>query len=152
VAQIEHRDLASDLSLRHDSPSAGAHSGHKTQEREDTVARGHEDRAGDRFEGGNVLELVTYQTGAVVSREIMKKQTGTVTVFAFDKGQGLSEHSAPFDALVQVLDGIAEIAIGGVPHRVGRDEMILMPANVPHAVKAVERMKMLLVMIREPTT
>ena len=71
--------------------------------------------------------------------------------YAFDKAQGLSEHTAPFDALVQVLDGVAEITIGGVPHRLGKDEMILMPANVPHALKAVERFKMMLVMIREAT-
>jgi len=105
----------------------------------------------ETFSGGNALELVAYQDGAIVSREVVKKKTGTVTVFAFDKAQGLSEHTAPFDALVQVLDGIAEIAIGGTPHRLGKDEMILMPANVPHALKAVERFKMLLVMIREPT-
>jgi quercetin dioxygenase-like cupin family protein len=105
----------------------------------------------EMFTGGNALELVAYQTGAVVSREIVKKKTGTVTVFAFDKGQGLSEHTAPFDALVQVLDGIAEITIGGVPHRLGKDEMIVMPADVTHALKAVERFKMILVMIREAT-
>jgi quercetin dioxygenase-like cupin family protein len=103
----------------------------------------------EKFTGGNALELVAYQPGAVVSRELVKKKTGTVTVFAFDKDQGLSEHTAPFDALVQVLDGLAEITIGGVPHRLGKDEMILMPANVPHALKAVERFKMMLVMIRE---
>jgi quercetin dioxygenase-like cupin family protein len=105
----------------------------------------------DKFTGGNALELVAYQAGAVVSREIVKKKTGTVTVFAFDKDQGLSEHTAPFDALVQVLDGVAEITIGGTPHRVGKDELILMPANVTHALKAVERFKMILVMIRDAT-
>ncbi len=102
-----------------------------------------------KFTGGNALELVAYQAGAVVSREIVKKKTGTVTLFAFDKAQGLSEHTAPFDALVQVLDGVAEITVAGVPHRLSKDEMILMPANVPHALKAVERFKMMLVMIRE---
>jgi quercetin dioxygenase-like cupin family protein len=94
--------------------------------------------------------MVAYQDGAVVSREIFKRKTGTVTAFAFDEGQGLSEHTAPFDALVQVIDGVAEIAVGGEPHRVSRGELFLMPANVPHALKAVERFKMLLVMIREP--
>ncbi|MFH1830366.1 MAG: cupin domain-containing protein [Pseudomonadota bacterium] len=108
-----------------------------------------ESKTTERFEGGNALELVAYQTGAVVSREIIKKKAGTVTVFAFDKGQGLSEHTAPFDALVYVLDGLAEITIGGVPRRVGKDETILMPAGVPHALKAPERFKMLLMMIRE---
>ncbi|MFA5786743.1 MAG: cupin domain-containing protein [Actinomycetota bacterium] len=103
----------------------------------------------EKFTRGNALELVAYQAGAVVSRELVKKKAGTVTVFAFDKGQGLSEHTAPFDALVQVLDGVAEITIGGAVHRLGKDEMILMPANVPHALKALERFKMMLVMIRD---
>lgn len=110
-----------------------------------------DERVAGKFTSGNALELVAYQPGAVVSREIVKKKTGTVTVFAFDKAQGLSEHTAPFDALVQVLDGVAEITIGGVPRRLGKDEMILMPANVPHALKAVERFKMMLVMIRDVT-
>jgi quercetin dioxygenase-like cupin family protein len=108
-----------------------------------------DDKTVENFKGGNAQELVAYQAGAIVSREIVKKKTGTVTVFALDKGQGLSEHTAPFDALVQVLDGVAEIAIGGEPHRVAKDELILMPANVPHALKAVERFKMMLVMIRD---
>ena len=106
-------------------------------------------RAAEKFAGGNALELVAYQPGAVVSLEIVKKKTGTVTVFAFDKGQGLSEHTTPFDALVYVLDGLAEITIGGAPRRLGKDETILMPAGVPHAVKAIERFKMMIVMIRE---
>ncbi len=110
-----------------------------------------DEKTAQKFMGGNALELVAYQAGAVVSREIVKKKTGTVTLFAFDKAQGLSEHTAPFDALVQVLDGVAEITIGGVSHRLGKDEMILMPANVPHALKAVEQFKMMLVMIREAT-
>jgi len=110
-----------------------------------------DEKTAEKFAGGNALELVAYQTAAVVSREIVKKKTGTVTVFAFDKAQGLSEHTAPFDALVQVLDGVAEITVGGMPHCLGKDEMILMPANVPHALKAVERFKMMLVMIREAT-
>jgi quercetin dioxygenase-like cupin family protein len=100
--------------------------------------------------GGRAIDLVAYQAGAVVSREIVKKKTGTVTAFAFDKDQGLSEHTAPFDALVHVLDGTAEITIGGAPHTVRQGEMLLMPANVPHALRAVERFKMLLTMIREP--
>ncbi|MFA4874358.1 MAG: cupin domain-containing protein [bacterium] len=108
-----------------------------------------ENKTAEKFVCGNALELVAYQPGAVVSREVVNKKTGTVTVFAFDKGQGLSEHTAPFDALVYVLDGLAEIAINGAPRRLSKDEMILMPANVPHAVKALERFKMMLVMIRE---
>jgi quercetin dioxygenase-like cupin family protein len=104
----------------------------------------------ETFASGPALELVAYQPGAVVSREILKKSTGTVTVFAFDQGQGLSEHTAKFDALVHVLEGVAEITLAGVPQRVGANELLLMPANVPHALKALERFKMLLVMIREP--
>jgi quercetin dioxygenase-like cupin family protein len=94
------------------------------------------------------LELVNYQEGAVVSREIVKKPTGTVTIFAFDESEGLSEHTAPFDALVQVVEGDAEIIISGQPHRVQGGEMILMPAGEPHALKAIKRFKMILTMIR----
>ena len=93
-------------------------------------------------------ELVNYQDGAVVSREIVKKPTGNVTLFAFDQGQGLSEHTAPFDALAQVVEGEAEIIISGQPHRVQGGEMILMPAGQPHALKAITKFKMILVMIR----
>ena len=96
----------------------------------------------------NLNGLVDYQPGAVVSREVLKKETGSVTVFAFDDGQGLSEHIAPFDALVNVLDGEVEISIAGQPHRLQAGEMIIMPANKPHALKALSRFKMLLVMIR----
>ena len=97
---------------------------------------------------GPLAQLVDYQTGAVVSREILGKKTGTVTVFAFDKGQGLSEHTAPFDALVHVIDGQAEITISGERRTVSAGEIILMPANRPHAVRALARFKMLLTMIR----
>jgi quercetin dioxygenase-like cupin family protein len=100
------------------------------------------------FEKGNVQELVSYQTGSVVSREVVARKTGTVTAFAFDKGQGLSEHTAPFDALVHVVDGKAEISIDGKPNRLGKDDMILLPAGIPHALRAIEQFKMLLVMIR----
>lgn len=95
-----------------------------------------------------LASLVEYQAGAIVSREILRKQTGTVTTFAFDEGQALSEHTAPFDALVCVLDGEGEILIEGKPHKVAAGQMIIMPANKPHAVKAVSRFKMMLVMIR----
>ena len=94
------------------------------------------------------VEFVSYQDGSIVSREIVKKPTGTVTAFAFDQGQGLSEHTAPFDALVQVLEGEAEITLAGKPHQVQGGQMILMPANVPHALKALSRFKMILTMIR----
>lgn len=96
----------------------------------------------------NLADMVNYQDGSVVSREIIRKPTGTVTIFAFAAGQGLSEHSAPFDALVQVLDGRAEITIGGAPREVSAGEMIIMPANVPHALQAVAPFKMMLVMIK----
>ncbi len=95
-----------------------------------------------------LVDLVEYQAGAVVSREVLKKKTGSVTLFAFDAGQGLSEHTAPFDALVHVLDGEAEITIADQRHRLRAGEMILMPANKPHALKAEKRFKMMLVMIR----
>ena len=97
---------------------------------------------------GVMADLVAYQDGSVVSRIILKKGTGNVTVFAFDRGQGLSEHTTPFDALVHVLDGAAEITVGGTPHHLRAGEMILMPASVPHALKAHERFKMALTMIR----
>src|SRR5664279_4776241 len=97
---------------------------------------------------GKAGELVSYQDGAGVSREIVKKPTGNVTLFAFDEGQGLSEHTAPFDALAQVVEGEAEITISGQPHRLQGGEMILMPAGQPHALKALQRFKMLLTMIR----
>ena len=92
--------------------------------------------------------LVEYQEGSVVSREILKKGTGTVTVFAFDAGQGLSEHTAPFDAMVHVLDGEAEITIAGTARKVSAGDIIIMPANQPHALSAVQRFKMMLIMIR----
>lgn len=97
----------------------------------------------------NVKELIDYQEGSVVSRELINREVGTVTIFAFDKGEGLSEHSAPFDAMVQVIDGEAIITIDGVANTVSEGEMIIMPANIPHALKA-ENMpyKMLLTMIR----
>ena len=96
----------------------------------------------------NTLGLVDYQAGSVVSRQIVKKPVGTVTLFAFDAGEGLSEHTAPFDALVNVLEGEAEISISGQAHRVKAGELIIMPANEPHALKAPVRFKMLLTMIR----
>ncbi len=97
---------------------------------------------------GVMADLVAYQDGAVVSRVILKKGTGNVTLFAFDRGQELSEHTTPFDALVHVLDGSAEITVGGVPHHLEAGGMILMPGGVPHALKATERFKMALTMIR----
>ncbi len=95
-----------------------------------------------------MTDMVDYQEGSVVSREVISKPAGTVTVFAFDAGQGLSEHTAPFDALVQIIDGEAEIRISGNPHHLKAGEMIIMPAGEPHALKAIGRFKMLLVMIR----
>lgn len=94
-------------------------------------------------------QLIDYSAHSIVSREILKTKTGTLTLFAFDAGQGLSEHSAPFDAVVQVLDGEAEIMIGGKTVMTKAGETVLMPANVPHAVTAHQRFKMLLIMIRE---
>lgn len=95
-----------------------------------------------------LVDAVKYQKGAVVSRTLLDHKTGTVTLFAFDAGQGLSEHTAPFDALVQILDGEADITVAGKPHRVKAGEVIIMPAHKPHALQAVTRFKMELVMIR----
>ena len=95
-----------------------------------------------------LADMVNYQEGSVVSRTIVNKKTGTVTLFAFAEGQGLSEHKTPFDALVHVLDGEVEITISGKPFRLKRGEMIIMPANEPHALKSITRFKMVLVMIR----
>ncbi|SCG86629.1 cupin domain-containing protein [Methanobacterium congolense] len=95
-----------------------------------------------------VEDLIEYQEGSVVSREIIRKDTGTVTIFAFDKGEGLSEHTAPFDAMVQIIDGKAEITISGNKNVLEKGDMIIMPANDPHALKALERYKMVLTMIR----
>ncbi len=93
-------------------------------------------------------ELIEYQEGSVVSRTLLNKETGTLTLFAFDKGQGLSEHTAPFDALVYLLDGEAEIVISAKPLTLRTGEMVLMPANKPHALKAIKKFKMLLTMIK----
>ena len=96
-----------------------------------------------------LLDLVNYQDGSVVSHAIIKKELGSVTLFAFDQGQGLSEHTAPFDALVNILDGEAEIVIAGKPHRLKVNQAILMPANKPHSLNAIKRFKMMLVMIKQ---
>ena len=93
-------------------------------------------------------DMVNYSENSIVSTTALKKQTGNVGLFAFDKGQGLSEHTAPFDALIQVIDGEAEIIIGGNPFQVKSGESIIMPANISHAVKAVEKFKMILTMIK----
>jgi len=99
-------------------------------------------------QAARLTDLGDYQTDSVVSRTLINKKTGTVTLFAFDEGQGLSEHTAPFDALVLLLDGEAEIAISGKPLRVKEGEIVIMPANQPHSLKAVKKFKMILVMIR----
>ena len=96
----------------------------------------------------NITGLAEYQTGSVVSRQLTKAEGGNVTFFAFDEGQELSEHTAPFDALVHVLDGEVEIKISGKPSLLKAGEAIIMPANQPHAVKAVKEFKMVLTMIK----
>ncbi|MFP4367942.1 MAG: cupin domain-containing protein [Candidatus Kapaibacterium sp.] len=96
-----------------------------------------------------MLENLTgYQDGTVASRTLLNKKNGTLTIFAFDQGQGLSEHTAPFDAFVQILDGEALITIGGVEHELSKGMSLLMPADIPHALKAVKKFKMLLTMIK----
>jgi quercetin dioxygenase-like cupin family protein len=96
----------------------------------------------------NAADLIAYQADSVVSRQVLGKSTGTVTLFAFDAGQGLSEHTAPFDALASILDGAADVTIAGQPYHLEQGEMILMPANHPHALNATQRFKMMLIMIR----
>ncbi|MBS4057394.1 MAG: cupin domain-containing protein [Bacteroidales bacterium] len=91
---------------------------------------------------------VDYSAGGVVSKQVMKNEKGNVSLFAFDKGEGLSEHTAPFDALIQVIEGEAIIIIGGTPHTVTAGESIIMPANISHALKATQSFKMILTMIR----
>jgi len=103
------------------------------------------------FSKGKVLNLegmIEYSAGGVISKQVLKNQSGNITLFSFDKGQGLTEHTAPFDAMVQILDGAAEITIGGNPHLVSKGETIIMPANISHALQAVERFKMLLTMVK----
>ncbi len=95
-----------------------------------------------------LIDLVDYQEGSVVSRTVIDKTAGTLTLFAFAEGQGLSEHTAPFDALVYLLDGDAEIVISGKTFHLKKGEMVIMPANEPHALKAAKKFKMMLVMIR----
>ncbi|MFA5932587.1 MAG: cupin domain-containing protein [Microgenomates group bacterium] len=94
----------------------------------------------------NLVNAIEYQKDAVVSKEILKTPSGTITLFAFDEGQGLSEHTTPFEALVQIIDGEAEITISGEKHNVLIGEIIHMPANIPHALKAKKKFKMLLTM------
>ena len=96
----------------------------------------------------SINDFLNYQEDAVVSRELIRKATGTVTLFAFDKNQGLSEHTTPYDALVMITDGQAEITVSGVKHEIKAGEMLLMPANSPHALKALEPFKMVLTMIK----
>jgi quercetin dioxygenase-like cupin family protein len=93
-------------------------------------------------------ESIDYTSGGVISKQVIKNKAGNITIFSFDKDQGLTEHTANYDAFVQILDGQAEIRIGGNPHLLKKSDCIIMPANVPHALKAVERFKMLLTMIR----
>jgi quercetin dioxygenase-like cupin family protein len=103
------------------------------------------------FSKGKVLDLekmVEYSSGGVISKQVLKNPSGNITLFSFDKGQGLTEHTAPFDAVVQVLDGEAQITVGGTPNLVKKGETIIMPANISHSLQAVEQFKMLLTMVK----
>jgi quercetin dioxygenase-like cupin family protein len=105
----------------------------------------------NEFEKSKVFTFngsVEYANGGIVSKTVLKKQTGNISLFSFDKGEALSEHTAPFDAVIQVVDGKGEITIGGTPYIVEAGETIIMPANISHSVKAVEKFKMVLTMIR----
>ena len=110
-----------------------------------TIPSGNDTLAGNAI---RLIDLINYQYGSIVSRTIIDKKTGTVTLFAFDEDQGLSEHTAPFDAMVNIIDGEAEVTISGKPLRVKEGEMTIMPANEPHALKAIKKFKMVLTMIR----
>lgn len=106
------------------------------------------------FKKGALLDManmIDYSEGGIVSSQVLKSKAGNITLFSFDKGQGLSEHSAPFDAFVQILDGNAEIRIGGKPLNLKAGESIIMPANITHALQATEKFKMLLTMIKGDT-
>ncbi len=91
---------------------------------------------------------VEYSSGSIISKNVLKNPAGNVSLFSFDKNEGLSEHTAPFDAMVQVIDGKVDVIIGGESHLISKGETIIMPANIPHALKAVERFKMILTMIK----
>jgi len=95
-----------------------------------------------------IEELVQYQANAIVSKQILKHNSGNLTFFAFDKDEALSKHSAPYDATVLILDGKVEITLGEKTHTLQKGEFIIMPANIPHALKAIERFKMLLILVR----
>jgi quercetin dioxygenase-like cupin family protein len=96
----------------------------------------------------NLNELIDFQKDSVVSRTLLDKEAGTVTLFAFDEGQGLSEHTTPFDAIVNIIEGEASVIISGETFQLKKGEMIIMPANEPHALKAIDKFKMILIMIR----
>jgi quercetin dioxygenase-like cupin family protein len=108
------------------------------------------DKAADAIKGVpfHLADHVSYAEGSVVSKTLLKKDAGNLTLFSFAQGQGLSEHTAPFDAVVYILDGTAQITIGGKSAAVTAGEMIIMPANIPHALQAEEKFKMLLIMVR----
>jgi quercetin dioxygenase-like cupin family protein len=102
----------------------------------------------ENIKSNSLADMVNYQEGSVVSRSLMKKEHGTVTLFAFDQGQGLSEHTTPFDAIIYSLDGTADVTISGKSMTLKKGEMVILPGNEPHALKAVQKFKMLLTMIR----
>lgn len=102
----------------------------------------------DKSEVKTLNDYIAYAHNSIVSKNILDKKSGTISLFAFDAGQGLSEHTAPFDAVVQIIEGEAEVSIAGQPHKVSSGQVIIMPANITHAIKAVKRFKMMLIMIR----
>jgi quercetin dioxygenase-like cupin family protein len=106
------------------------------------------DKEAEKAKAIDLVSYVDYAGGSVVSKTLVNKKVGTLTLFSFDAGQGLSEHTAPFDAVVQVLDGEAELTIGGETVKAGAGQMVIMPASVPHSVHAAKRFKMMLIMIR----
>ncbi len=123
-----------------------ASSDYITQEKEEEAMA--DDTAALAGQALTLTDLINYQEGSVVSRTLIDKKVGTLTLFAFGAGQGLSEHTAPYDAVVQIVDGEADITIAGTVHHLVAGQMIIMPANQPHALRSNRRFKMLLVMIR----
>jgi quercetin dioxygenase-like cupin family protein len=102
----------------------------------------------ETISNGKLIDSINYQDGSIVSRQIVKKPNGNITLFAFDKGESLTEHTSPFEAVVYMVDGEMEIRIGGNPHQVKAGEFLIMPPDVPHGLKATVKSKMLLTMIK----
>lgn len=123
----------------------------KTPRPQDSKTSGHHTMNTNEFEKAKPITLsesVEYSAGGIVSKTVLKRETGNISVFSFDKNEGLTEHTSPFDAVIVGIDGRGEVTIGGAPNTVEAGQLIIMPRNIPHAVTAVEKFKMMLIMIR----